>query len=129
MTFWLNPDIDLTKIRDSMQLDSNTDIARLDMDGYTATLEVRGDVRVWFDGVYYDAPSVFPEELKSLIATDADWFDNPRVEVSSNNWFEAFWGFSKYPYEHYDVVECEGMDCHGVLDLLIGCIMEELNED
>lgn len=98
------------------------------MNGCTATLEVRGDVRVWFDGVYYDAPSVFPAELKTLIASDVDWFDNPRVDVSNNNWFEVFYGFSQYPDEHYDTVDVEGYTNQQILDLLTDCIMEVLNE-
>lgn len=128
MKFWLNPDIDLTQLRDSMQIDSNQEIATLSDGIYRVSLEVRGDVKVYFDDVYYDAPSVFPEELKVMIADDEDWFNNPRVLVEENNWFEVFYGTEDFPNEHYDVVDVEGDNPVSILALLIECIDEMRNE-
>ena len=96
-------DIDMRNIKDSMQLDSEQIIASLEAGEKRATLEVRGDVKVWwnpyvgdpdypspYDGEYYTYPSEFPEELKDLIKTENYWETDERVGVSENNWFELF---------------------------------------
>ncbi len=88
--------IDLTKIRDSMQLNSDTVLASLEKNGVKAILEVCGEVRVLWspDGneenaVVYRGPSAFPEELKKLFAEEkAD--SDCRVRIEHNNWFEVF---------------------------------------
>lgn len=129
MEFWVNPEIDLTKISDSMQLDSNQEIAALSDGKYRVSLEVRGDAHVFFNGVYYDAPSVFPDELKTLIAERQDWYEDARVEVCENNWFEVFYGTDEYPDEHYDTVDAEGFNYVSILTLLLECVTEMKNED
>lgn len=111
LAFNLNED--LTNVSDSMQFDSEQTLATLEADNYLVTLEVRGDVKVWWnpdkngnpdDGTYYNNPSEFPQELKDIIAgnkkiyrKDGDnvgmeylWTLDDRVYVSENNWFELF---------------------------------------
>ena len=90
--FWVNPDIDLTKIKDSMQLDSNQVVATLKYGDYTVSYEVQGEVRVRFDGDLYTRPSEFPQELKDMIAQGGFWelTNSDRVDVGNNNWFEVF---------------------------------------
>ena len=98
--FWINPDIDLTKITDSMQIDSGTTLATCYKNGFYAYLKVVGGVKVFFNpiineeptlGDCYRAPSEFPQELKDLIAKNPHWFQDERLEIAENNWFELFW--------------------------------------
>ena len=106
---YVNPDIDITKIRDSMQLDSGTVIAEMETPDAFVSLEVQGDVCVYFhtedapqgfDGPY-TKPSSFPDELKALIAGEEpvrgaeNWLYDRRVCVYANNWFELFIGKDK----------------------------------
>ena len=115
ITFWLNPDIDMTKIVDSMQIDSETTIATLKTSKHFLSLEVRGDVKIFFNpdkngepeaGDCYRYPSEFPQGLKDLISgketifrKDGDtkgiehaWALDDRVYMDMNNWFELFIG-------------------------------------
>lgn len=92
---------DLTEIRDSMLLDSDTIVAYLsdETTNRSVSLVVRGYVDVrWCPEVdfvnsvveRYRQPSEFPKELKELIAKDPNWMNDPRVCVDENNWFEIF---------------------------------------
>lgn len=97
---WVNPHIDMSSIKDSMQLDSYQDIAYLkDANiNITVSIEVRGEVKVWFnrhggnpfDGEWFSTPSDFPKELKTLIAENNRWYEDERLFIDENNWFEAF---------------------------------------
>ena len=86
--------IDMSNIRDSMQLDSDQVIANLeDTDtGLIAEIRVVGDVKVFVgdDSTYYEYPSEFPKWLRDLIATNSEWWCIPDVYVESNNWIELF---------------------------------------
>ena len=91
--------IDLTNVNDSMELDSNQVIAELVTGNIHITLEVRGDVKVFYDEYnegkdatwpFYKYPSEFPDGLAELIHRDKEWFDNEKVYVAENNWFELF---------------------------------------
>ena len=114
---------DLTDIKDSMQLDSDTDICRyIDESGkYAVTIDVKGEVRVTWcaNGIEsgepvetYHRPSEFPDDLKELIARSNSWWENdPRVYVSENNWFELFiWSHENGDnrYLTSDCVDVEG---------------------
>lgn len=104
ISMFLNKEIDMERIVDSMQLDSGQTIASMRIGNIEASLEVQGDVLVkWCDdpdnpenGKWYRRPSEFPEELKNLIEEwDTDhgmWTDDPRVVIEMNNWFELFVG-------------------------------------
>lgn len=89
MTF--NLYVDLTNIPNSMLLESGTKIAEITKgDDVIVALGVRGAVEVNYkDSTFYSA-NKFPENLKELIRTDPDWFENPDVYVKDNNWFEVF---------------------------------------
>lgn len=129
--FWINPDVDLTKIKDSMQIDSGTTIATCHMKDFYAYIEVRGDVMVFFNpntneeptqGEYYTKPSEFPQELKDLIAKDETWYLDKRVELVRNNWFELFWG--KAPTDTGLSSECvsiEEYNTNDIMNLLMYC--------
>ena len=80
---------DLSNINDSMELESGIEIARLENDKYAVTLEVRGEVRVVFDDEVYKSVSQMPDELVQLFH-DGKAYDDERVYVDMNNWFEVF---------------------------------------
>ena len=116
--------IDLTKIRDSMQLDSDTVLASLEKKGVKAILEVCGEVRVLWSpdgneenaGVYR-RPSAFPEELKKLFAEEkAD--SDCRVRIEHNNWFEVFILRDGIQEGDSMVANAAGMDWDAVRKLL-----------
>lgn len=99
LNFHLNPKIDMEKIKDSMQLDSNQTIAHLKVDDWDITLEVKGDVRVQWnpdpkgdpgDGKVYRHASDFPDELKKLFEQGYYPDGVPNLYVDDNNWFEVF---------------------------------------
>lgn len=121
--FYVNPDYDMTQINDSMEIDSETVIAALVTPKKFVTLEVRGDVKVFFnervkedkdaeptDGDYYIYPSEFPKALKDIISGketiyrkdgdvegfEHDWTLDDRVYISENNWFEVFIADDEY---------------------------------
>ena len=144
--------VDMANIKDSMQLDSGTVIAEMDYDGYHASLEVRGEVKVWFnpncltddnadpmDGDYYNYPSEFPKELKDIISGEAMpyfdgkiqrefWDTDVRVCVSDNNWFEIFLSRDRYAPDS-DTVDVEGQKPSEIFDLLRDWIEERMKED
>lgn len=81
----------MEEITDSMMLDSDTTICRLEKDGYLVEIETRGAVRVEFKGSIYTRPSEFPEELKELIKRNPNiWETEENVSMHDNNWFELF---------------------------------------
>lgn len=116
-----NQFIDLKNIKDSMQLDSGQVIATLQTPEGFLSLEVKGEVRVFWDadgldagfGVYgecYRHPSLFDNELKKLIETKEDWENDKRVYVIDNNWFEVFYGIDDEDLAPIsDVVDVEGL--------------------
>ena len=136
MEFWLNDDVDMTKIVDSMQLDSGTEIAGMKLDNITASLEVRGEVKVWwnenggspFEGDYYTIPSQFPQGLKDLILNDR-WYDcDGAVYVSENNWFEVFTAIDDAMGPDSDVVDVEGMTPTDIFGLLYDICISKKEE-
>ena len=155
MEFYFNEDIDLPNIKDSMQLDSGTTIATLKYKNNWASLEVRGEVKVFFnpkvkegeaptDGDYYVYPSEFPQELKDLIAGETEiyradgdikgiehnWAFDDRIYISENNWFELFVADDEDdPIPDAVVVDVEGECATEILNMLMGAINDRLNDD
>lgn len=80
---------DIFDINDSMEVESGTELARLEAGENVVTLEVRGDVRVRYKDEIYKTPCQFPEELMQLFH-DRMAFENDDVEVIDNNWGEVF---------------------------------------
>ena len=56
----------------------------------TISLVVNGDVSVKFDGENYFGASDFSDELTELFK-QGKAYDDDRVEIYLNNWFEYFW--------------------------------------
>ena len=88
----------LAGIRDSMQLESGTRIAKLETDTHVVCVFVAGDVRVLWnpdpnksyqdDGTeLYKSPSQFPDDLMAVFAEGKTGLKN--LYVDNNNWFEA----------------------------------------
>lgn len=135
---------DLTEIRDSMLLDSDTIVAYLsdEATNRSVSLVVRGYVDVrwcpevdFVNGVVerYRQPSEFPKELKELIAKDSNWRNDPRVCVDENNWFELFvderignstWWKNLFS----DVVDVENNTPEQIKDLLLETYEEVFEE-
>ena len=131
--FWVNENYDMTKIVDSMEIDSDETIASLDLEGYTADLMVRGEVKVFWnengiedctDAECYKYPSEFPKELKDLIHNDKDWECDPRVNVDFNNWFELFVEEPDGYRDAYDVVDAAGKTPDDLYDMLREAIID-----
>ncbi len=127
-------DIDLKNIKDSMQLDSGQVIASLSLDEKTATLEVRGNVKVWWnpdtnaapeDGEYYIYPSEFPTELKNIISKNKEWYLDDRLYIAENNWFETFVYTDKNDYcPTAYTVDVEGYDESQIFEILLDALKE-----
>lgn len=104
---------DLNQYVDSMLFDSGECIAEMECEcdnGYTLTitLEVRGEVRVDFEGETYHHPSEFPPVLKELIKTNPGWWDTEDyVYVDMNNWFEYMYTIKDDTYQYTEGVLCE----------------------
>lgn len=94
---------DMTDISDSMLLTSGVIIAEaISGDGkYRAYIQTAGDVDLIYDpdGISdkksdgksaeeYRSVSDFPEELINLIKKDDQWFEDDRICILNNNWFE-----------------------------------------
>lgn len=123
----------LEDIKNSMELDSQT-IASIAMpNGDCFSLEVCGEVSVFYDGKVYTAPSDFPEELKKiarerkLYECDKETADgNPLWYVSFNNWFEV----SCSTESDYGVmVDAEGYGEKEIYEVLASCINEYYLEE
>ena len=112
--------VDMTKIKDSMQLDSGTTICRYKTThALSAVIEVRGEVNVTYKGENYRRPSEFPDELKERIeknpgfwdvcapSGEPDGDDGSDIYVGNNNWFEIFVFEGDY-CKAYDVIDVEG---------------------
>ena len=112
-TFEHANDIDISELGDSMLLPSETWIATLTDGDWCATLEVLGEVTVWYndnpedpdDKEYYNGVDDFPEELIQMFKT-GEAYDSDRVYISSNNWFEVLVDYNN-EYVGGDVVDVE----------------------
>lgn len=80
---------DLADIHDSMEVESGTTLATLHCGDLSAKIEVVGEVRVIFDDTIYKSPARFPEELARAFR-DGTAYNDPRIAVANNNWFEVF---------------------------------------
>lgn len=118
--------VDLSDINTSMELDSAQELARLYDGDMFATLDVRGDVRVNYEGKLYKTPSRFPEKLKKLFH-DGKADSKHGVEIAYNNWFELFvWkivkddkGNEKLDFTGLsNVVDAEGMTPDEIREML-----------
>ena len=104
----------LSQYVDSMLFDSGECIAEMECefdngDLCTISLEVRGEVKVYFNDEPYRYPSDFPPVLKELIKTNPRWWDEEDyVYVDMNNWFEYIYTVDGEHWNSYsDGVMCE----------------------
>lgn len=140
---WINPDIDMKEIKNSMQIDSGTTIATMQTKDCYMSIEVVGKVKVFFNpntneeptaGDCYRYPSEFPQELKDLISgnaaiyqrdgntqeTGCPWDCDDRVYVDNSNWFELFYGKTPDdPVPSSECVDIEGYTPGQLLDLFM----------
>lgn len=118
--------VDMTNINNSMVLDSGTEVARMTRkmpNGtiYVATLEIRGDVKVDYDGCRYRCASNMPKELLYMLNNWDEKYASD-VDVDMNNWPEVFlWTFEngKLVWTGYsDVADAEGMNEEEIKNML-----------
>ena len=137
ISMYLNTEIDMEKIIDSMQLDSGQTIASMRIGNIKASLEVRGDVKVWWnekagdptEGELFTYPSEFPDKLKRLIADGytsdvGNWYDDPRLCIANNNWFEIFVGPIGTCAPSAYLVDAEGSTPKDLFELLYDAIKD-----
>ncbi len=144
LIFWTDASIDLSKIKDSMEIESGITIATLQntITGTRVSLEVRGDVKICYspdgfsvkDGEYYTHSSEFPKELKELIRRGRLYEDTEHVYVCDNNWFEIFTeyretvkpGMYQYNYDaNTELCDPEGYSMSQLFDLLYDTLIEK----
>ncbi len=110
----------LKECTDSLLFDSETTIAKLEVDDCCLCLEVQGEVRIVDNQTQevYKTPSEFPQELKDAIKS-GDIFKNltDRYYVDNNNWFNAtflkndrkiyddFWELNFSDYTEFQLLE------------------------
>ena len=99
VNFRINPKIPLKEIHDSMQLDSQTIIAKLEVGYFKLKVFVAGDVKVFWnpnpekswqdpDAGMYKCASQMPDGLLQIFAKGG--YDGRKdLEVCNNNWFEV----------------------------------------
>lgn len=84
--------VPLDKCINAMLLDSDQEVATYELTdadgGGEVSVQVLGKVWVKFNDSYYDKASQMPDELLEIISSGELW-DDERVYVSENNWFEA----------------------------------------
>ena len=97
--------IDVERLPDSMCFDSGTDICHYEDGDDTIDIEVRGHVKVDYNGETYRHYSDMPDELQKMFA-DGSAYDNDNVVIDENNWYEVFYNWD----EQFDVAEIEGID-------------------
>ena len=136
MIFYLNDEVNTETLKDSMQLDSHTLIANLNHKDIKAYIEVVGEVAVWWrenedsdNGELYTIPSYFPKNLKELIKNDDEWFNDPRLYINMNNWFELFVERKgeNVPL-HSECINVEGLTPREIFELLYHAIADEIEE-
>lgn len=107
-------DMDAVKLANinSLLVDSDTTIASLLYNSPSTGeeeeifIEVKGDVKIFFDGNYYYTASEFPNELKEILRlSPVDRPDN--FEIIDNNWCELFYTINGNVESDFDVVDGE----------------------
>lgn len=78
---------DIADINSTMEVESGTELARLEKNGLITALMVYGLVRVLYKDEIYNSPAQFPGELKKAFHDGTAW-DNPDIDVRHNNWAE-----------------------------------------
>lgn len=142
MVLHFKNNIDLSNIKDSMQLDSDQVVAELKTDNFLVTLEVKGFVTVLYnpdpngdaeDGQVYNSASEFPPELMDIFA-QGKANELPNVCVNENNWFEAFVEFTKTNESarvliNSELVDAEELNEQEVFEMLYDIYKEYWEED
>ena len=123
--------IDMRRVHNSMILDSETEIARLEWGELVATLEIRGSVKVYYKGACYKNASRMPNELLEMLNNWKEEY-SAEVQVDMNNWPEVFlWtkDNDKLIWTGYsDVADAEGMTRRQIRKMLDEYITECINE-
>lgn len=129
-------DSDATELAtiDSLLVDSETTLAELKYKlndssvEEVISLEVRGDVKVYYEGEIYRYPSEFPSKLKMIFKTlnPIEQLDIEELEVRNNNWCEIFYTINgQWQYDVADTADgCFTSTEEDVKDFLLDMIVE-----
>ena len=128
--------LDMTPFNSTMELDSNTKVARLevstDIGDMCATVNIIGDVRVLYGDEIFRCASKMPEELIKKFHNWKPEYEKD-VEVGNNNWAELTLFIKqgdKYVDAGYsDVVDVEGCNPEQIKNILIDSINEYIQWD
>ena len=132
--FWINPDINLEDIKDSMQLDSRQTICTLtDAQNNQVSLKCLGNVKILWNGEAFHSPSSFPSELKKLIEKKATWYTDKRLEIIESNYFDVVVSAPSINKVYSQGPECscvhpEGMSNEKLRNILISYIKDIYSE-
>lgn len=77
---------DLSQYIDSLLFDGET-IATLKTKEYQVSIEVIGDIGIFYKGNFYQCSGNFPNELKEIIKS-GNILEHNEIEIINNNWFE-----------------------------------------
>ena len=115
----------MKNIKDSLQFDSGTLIAEYIDNDLSARIEVVGDVRIIFDNEVFKYPSRFSDELKQIVA-EGNVYDDERIEVCENNWFELIvidnTNNTEIDIGDDPIIAVEGLTAYELKDLLISIL-------
>lgn len=118
MKFEYEQYVDLSEIKDCLELKSDQTIARLETDDALVYLDVRGQVAVDYKGETYYSYDEFPKELKDLMHNDPFWWRNNDLCINSSNWFEVFYEGKNGDYWSDDCEACELLKPNQVFSVL-----------
>jgi hypothetical protein len=132
--FWTNPDYKISKMRDSLEVNSGTPLAYMVKDNFFALVQTNGDIRINYkDDVYRYADEIPEAVLEALIEPDKhpEMYANGELEMVNNNWFECFvfeitdptFNADGYVGEKTDFVS--RADNHGKVLLINGDVVED----
>lgn len=128
--YWVNPDINMESIKDSMQLDSRQTICTLtDNQNNQVSLECLGDVKIIWNGEVFRTPSSFPNELKKLIAENDLWYQDKHLEIIESNYFDVAISVPSINKVFQQGPECtcvhpEGMSYEKIKNILISYLKD-----
>ena len=126
--------LDMTPFNSTMELDSNTKVARLevstDIGDICATVNIIGDVRVHYGNDIFKCASQMPEELIRKFHNWKPEYEKD-VEVGNNNWAELTL-YTKQGDEYVDancsdVVDVEGCNPEQIKNILFDSINEYIH--
>lgn len=124
-------------LKTSLLFYSEDEIASISVGNVTLYLMVRGETRIKYKGEIYNNYGQFSQELKDLLRSNKDWFENEDFELIDNNWYNLeFYVNGEFLFddcEEIDITENSNVSLStqmysGMLDLLKYWAKESLGQ-